>query len=230
MKRFYTHVTVEAGVGGFGLLLDGRLVRTPERALLRLPNAALAQAVADEWQAQGETIDPAAMVMTGLSNAVIDRVLPDPRSFAEGLARFAASDTLCYRAEHPADLVARQAAEWDPPLRAVEQRFDVRFLLSEGVHFVEQQKDTLKRMRKVFEAVSPWRLGPLQPVVTITGSAVLGLVLLHGLAERETVFRSGMLEELYQVEKWGDDPLARAGRESRRASFDAAADFLRLAG
>jgi len=228
LKRFYSEVAVEEGEGGFALLLDGRAVRTPERARLLLPNAALAEAVADEWRAQGETIDPAAMVMTGLSNAVIDRVVPDPAGFAEGLARYAASDALCYRAEHPADLVARQAAEWDPPLRAVEERFDVRFRLSAGVHFVEQPSDTLKRMRKAYEALSPWTLAPLQPVVTITGSAVLGLVLLHGMAEREAVFRSGMLEELYQVEKWGDDPIALAARESRRVSFDAAADFLRL--
>ena len=226
MKRFYTDVTVAACQGGFGLALDGRAVKTPKRAMLLLPNVALAEAVADEWRAQGGDIAPEAMRLTGLANAAIDHVAPDPAAFALAMARYAESDLLCYRAEHPLDLVERQASAWDPPLRAVEARFDVRFARSTGVQFVSQPPLTIERIGEAYGALDAWVLAAMQPIVSITGSAILGLALLEGLSEAGAVLSAGMLDEHYQIEKWGDDPIALDARESREVAFAAAVRFL----
>ncbi len=226
VRRFYSDVTVTADEEGFGVALDGRPVRTPKRAPLMLPNAQLAEVIADEWRTQGEEIFAEALRLTGLANAAIDLVAPDPVRFAQGLACFAACDLLCYRADHPADLAARQAAEWDPPLRGLEARLDVRFALSNGVQFVAQPDATLNRIANAYSALSAWELAPLQPIVTITGSAVLGLALQQGLLAGEDAYAAGQLEEAYQIEKWGDDPIALAAREDRQVAFAAAVRFL----
>jgi len=226
VKRFYADVAVAAVDGGFRLALDGRPVKTPKRAMLVLPNAELAKVIADEWRAQAGDIDPESMRLTGLANAAIDHVMPDPAGFAAGLARYAESDLLCYRAPHPADLLARQMAAWEPPLRAVEARFDVCFARSEGVQFTGQPASTIDRVGAVYAALNAWTLAPLQTVVSITGSAVLGLALLEGLSDAGAVFDAGELDEQYQIEKWGNDSIAIAARESRQVAFAAAMRFL----
>ncbi|RYY34316.1 MAG: ATPase, partial [Sphingomonadales bacterium] len=129
MKRFWTEVTV----ADRGIALDGKPVRTPQRAPLILPNDALAEAVADEWRDVGETIDPRAMPLTGLANAAIDIVAPDTATFAAGLAKYGESDLLYYRAELPEPLVERQIAAWDPLLAWARQRYDVHFEPTAGV-------------------------------------------------------------------------------------------------
>jgi chaperone required for assembly of F1-ATPase len=106
VKRFWQDVAVDARA----IRLDGRPVRTPGRAALTLPTDGLAEAVADEWRAVGETVDPRAMPLTGLANAAIDRIAADPAGFAAGLAKYGESDLLCYRAAEPPELAARQAA------------------------------------------------------------------------------------------------------------------------
>ena len=143
MKRFYKEATVGEENR---ILLDGRPVRTPGRAPLALPNAPLAEAIAEEWNAQGETIDPLAMRLTGLANAAIDRIAPDPAGFAAGLAAYGESDLLCYRAEGPAPLVARQAASWDPILAWARARYDVAFEIVSGILHKKQPAETVGRL------------------------------------------------------------------------------------
>jgi len=111
VKRFYKAATVGEWRR---ILLDGKPVKTPGRRDLALPSDALAEAIADEWNAVGEQIDPRAMKLSGLANAALDRIAPDPAGFARGLAAYGESDLLCYRAEAPAGLVRRQSESWDP--------------------------------------------------------------------------------------------------------------------
>src|SRR3546814_20584631 len=129
MKRFYTEAAAVPQDEGFGIALDGRPVRTPGRALLTAPTLALAERIAREWAEQGEKIEPRAMRFTGLANAAIDRIMPDPASFATGINVYRDSDLLCYRADAPAALVARQAAAWDPLLDWADKRCDVNFTI-----------------------------------------------------------------------------------------------------
>ncbi len=225
MKRFYK----EAMVGeGNRILLDGRPVRTPGRAPLALPNARLAEAIAEEWNAQGETIDPLAMRLTGLANAAIDRIAPDPAGFAAGLAAYGESDLLCYRAEGPAPLVARQAASWDPILAWAQARYDVAFEIVTGILHKQQPADTAGRLAAAVEARGPFELAGLSHLVTVSGSLIVALALAEGAIGLEPAWAAATLDEHWQAEQWGEDEEAAKALAGRRADFAAAARFLGL--
>lgn len=226
MKRFWKTVTVEPTDAGLGIALDGRPVRTPGRVPLALPTPALAQAVADEWSAVEDRLDPRAMPLTGLANAAIDRVAPDPAVFAAGLAAYGESDLLCYRAEDPEPLVARQQAAWDPVLAWARQRYDVTFAITAGVMHVAQPPATVVRLAEATAARDAFALAGLSPIVTITGSLVLALALAERAFDAETVWNAAHVDEDWQVERWGEDPLATEARLIRRRDYDAAVQFL----
>ena len=201
MRRFYKEVTVEDGA----VLLDGRAVKTPARASLVLPTSTLAEAVAAEWRAQGEEIDPRAMPLTGLSNAAIDRVMPDPAAFARPLAAYAESDLLCYRADAPAELVARQADAWDPLLDWARTRFDVHFTITSGIVHAAQPPATIARLGEALMARDPFGLAAMAPIVTIGGSLVVALALAEDAIDADRAFDVTHLDELWQAERWGED-------------------------
>jgi len=226
VKRFWHTVSIDSGA----ILLDERPVRTPGRAPLVLPTPALAEAIAEEWRAVGEVIDPRAMPLTGLANAAIDVIAPDPARFAAGLAAYAESDLLCYRAEAPVELVARQAAAWDPLLDWARARYDVRFEIAGGIVFRPQPPETIARMGAVVAALAPFVLAALSPVVTITGSLVAALALIEGAASPEAVWAAARVDEAWQAEQWGEDDLAIAATTARRREFDAATQLLALYG
>ena len=228
MKRFYKQVTVETVESGHAIRLDGRAVRTPARAELILPTSALAHGVSAEWDAQAEDIDPRAMPLTGLSNAAIDRVTPDPAAFSATLAGYAETDLLCYRAESPIELVAHQAAAWDPLLDWAARRYDVRFETVAGIVHRAQPVETVERLSAALAARDPFHLAAMNPLVTIGGSLVIALALADGRIDVETAFATATLDELWQVEQWGEDELGTRTREAHRADFKAAARFLAL--
>jgi len=217
-------VTVEDGE----IRLDGRPVRTPGRAPLATPAPALAEAIADEWRAVGETIDPRAMPLTGLANAAIDRIAPDPVRFAADLAKFGESDLLYYRADTPEPLVARQAALWDPLLDWARARYDVHFETIASVTYRPQPEATVARLAEAVAARTPFELAGLSPVVTITGSLIAALALIEDGADAEAVWQASRIDEEWQQEQWGEDELATQARDARRVEFDAAVRFLEL--
>lgn len=227
MKRFYTAATV-TGDGPFGIALDARPLRTPARALLAVPTLALAQAIAAEWNAQGEKVDPRSMPLTGLANAAIDRVAPDCAAFASGLAVFAETELLAYRADYPPPLVAHQAAGWDPWLAWARARYDVEFTLVAGIIHQPQPPATLARISAAYRAYDAFCLAALNPVVTICGSALIGLAVAEGAMDAATAWTTGHLDELWQAEQWGKDPLAEAGHAERQADLGAAVSMLAL--
>lgn len=219
MKRFWKDVTVVEG----GVLLDGRAVRTPARAVLALPEA-LAEAVADEWRAVEGEVDPRAMPLTGLANAAIDRA---DANLASSVAAYAESDLLCYRAEE-ADLAAEEAAAWDPLLAWARGRYDVAFEVTSGIIHVPQPAATVERLAQVVATLDGFALVGLQQLVTISGSLVVGLAVLERQIDAAAAFDAAHLDELWQARKWGEDYLATAAREARRQDFLSAASFLKL--
>lgn len=225
MKRFYADATVVAQGDGFAIQLDGRPVRTPARALLALPTAALADAVAQEWRAQGETVDPASMPFTGLANAAIDHVAINQAQFAAGVARYGQSDLLCYRAEAPDTLVVRQAAAWDPLLDWARARYDVTFVVTQGILPVPQPPETLARLDAVVGALDPFTLTGLSTLVALSGSLVCGLAVVEGGHDLPAIWQAAEIDEAWQVEKWGEDALAAASTARRTADFSTAGAF-----
>ena len=228
MKRFYTDARASAVDGGWSVALDGRAIRTPAKAAFVVPTATLAAAAAAEWAAQGDVLKPITMPLTGFAYAAIDRVAPNPAGFAATLARFAETELLCYRAEDPPPLVARQSAVWDPLLAWARERYDVGFTVTAGIVHTLQPAATMARIDAAYAALDPFRLAALHPVVTICGSALIGLAVAERHVTAAEAFAAGQLDELWQAEKWGIDPLAAASLAARRAAVDTAVEFLDL--
>ena len=226
MKRFWRDVAVIDGE----VRLDDRPIRTPGRVPLIVPYPRLAAAIADEWRAVAGEIDPRAMPLTGLANAAIDRIAPDAPAFAAGLAHYGDSDLFYYRAEGPAELVARQRAAWNPLLDWARRRYDVHFALTAGVIHQPQPAATVTRLADAVSARSPFELAGLSPVVTVTGSLIAGLALLENAATADTIWHAARIDEDWQAEHWGEDDLATRARDAHRADFDAGARFLSLLG
>lgn len=228
MKRFYREAEAAPAEGGVAILLDGRFVKTPARSPLQVPTEELAEAIAVEWNKQGEDVDPRAMPLTGLANAAIDRVAPDPAAFAKGLAAYGESDLLCYRAEGPTALVRRQEEQWDPLLSWARGRYDIDFETISGIIHKPQPAETVDRLARAVATGDPFRLAALSPLVTISGSLVIALALAEGEVGLEEAWAAAMLDEAWQAEQWGVDPLGAAALAERRRDFDAAYRFLTL--
>lgn len=226
MKRFWTEVSVAAEGNGHVILLDARRVNTPGRVPVSVPTPALADAVAEEWRAVDDAIDPRAMPLTGLANAAVDRIAPARADFAEQLAAYAANDLLCYRASDPAPLVARQAALWDPILDWARTRFAVDFAVTTGIMHVAQPPETLAAIAAATDALDPFRIAALSPITRITGSILIALALNEGVLRPETAWEAAECDEDWQVSQWGEDELATRARADRRRDYDAAIAFL----
>lgn len=228
MKRFYTEVATAAEAAGHKVLLDGRPVRTPARHVLVLPGAALADAVAGEWREQGETIVPDTMRLTRLATTVVD-LMPARRGDAiDEAAEYAGTDLLCYRAEGPTTLVERQSKGWQPWLDWAERQFDARLVLASDVMPVAQPETSLRALRLAVERLDDWRLVALHGVTKLLGSLVLALALERGAIAGEEAFRLALLDELFEIEQWGEDDLQTRRHERIRADLAAAERFLRL--
>jgi len=228
VKRFWKDVTVERDGEGWAVRLDGRPLRTPAREPLVVPTEGVAQAIASEWSCVEDTVDPRAMPLTGLANAAVDRIAPDPRAFAAGLASYAQADLACYRAERPQALVDVQAASWDALLAWGRRRYDVDFCTTAGVVHVDQPAATIERLSHAISTLDAFRLAGLSPLVTIGGSLVGALAVLERAMTAVEAWEAVSVDERWQIEQWGADSEAEAALANRRADFLAAARFLDL--
>ncbi|MPT48513.1 MAG: ATPase [Sphingobium sp.] len=228
MKRFYKEVSTVALGDGHHIHLDGRPVRTPARMALALPNAALAEAIAQEWRDQGEKIDPASMPITGLANAAIDQIAPNPTAFAETISVYGESDLLCYRADTPSELVAHQAKTWQPLLDWASARYDISFTVTSGIIHVAQSPATLARLREIVGAQDAFTMAALSPLVSLSGSLVISLAVIENAFERDALWQAAELDEIWQAAQWGEDDEATARRAIREAEFHRTARFADL--
>lgn len=221
--RFYKQASVLERDGLFHVALDGRTARTPARRPLAVTAPAVAEALAAEWQAQGERVDPARMPLTRLVNSALDGVVDQQEAVRAEIVRYAGSDALCYRAGEPEVLVARQNRIWQPILNDLEARIGARFLLAEGVVFARQPEGTLEAVAARVAAIpAPLALAGAHAVMTLTGSAILALALANGQITADAAWDAAHLDEDYQIEIWGSDEEASERRALRRAEFDAA--------
>ena len=226
MKRFYEVAAAGPVDGGYGVLLDGRPLRTPAAARLTLPSEALAAALADEWAAQAERIVPAAMPMTQIACTAIDLAAQEPERVVEELLGFAETELLCYRAEEPADLVQRQAALWQPLLDWAAATYGARFVLAEGIVHQSQPPESLAALEQAVARYDPLVLAALAAAVRAAGSLVVGLALAEGRLSPEEAFAVAELDETYNIEQWGEDAQAAARRAAVRADLTAAHSFI----
>jgi chaperone required for assembly of F1-ATPase len=228
MKRVYKQVTVEAVDGEFEVRLDGRPVRTPARLPLRLPTAALAEAVRTEWDDQTTEVKPDRMPQTQLASTALDRVGPQREAIVDGVLAYAETDLLCYRADQPPTLAQRQAETWQPLLDWAALRHDALLRVTAGIIPVEQDRQAVSALRHAVEALDSWTLTGLQNAVASAGSLVIGLALVDGRIGAAEAFEAAELDASYEIEKWGEDEEAMQRRAALRADLEATERFLAL--
>lgn len=217
IKRFWTTVSAEEGEGGWRVLLDGRSPRTPAGAPLVLPTEASARLVADEWAAQGEHLDPGSMPATRLAATAIDRIPLARAETAEEIARYAGSDALCYFADGPSGLIARQDAAWGRWLDWAEREHGVRLHRAQGIAHVAQPAESTTRVRDLALGLDDFALTGLATAVGLYGSAILALAVQQGALSGEEAFDLSRLDEAFQEDQWGVDAEAAERTAARRA-------------
>lgn len=228
-KRFWQAAGVAETDGGYTVQLDGRPVKTPARAALIVPTRALAGAIAAEWDAQSEQIDPGSMPVTRSANAAIDKVTHQHAEVAGLIAAYGDSDHICYRAESPDDLVRRQAEGWDPLLDWAAAEFGGRLIPVQGVMHAAQPRDVLAPMSAAVHALDPFALTALHDLVSLSGSLVIGLAAIHGQAEPPRLWALSRIDEIWQAELWGADDEAEAMAAKKESDFLHAKCFYDLA-
>ncbi len=225
-KRFWEAATIEPTKGGWGVSLDRRAVKTPAKALLVVPSETLAQAIADEWAAQDEVIDPLSMPFTRSANAAIDKVAPQRRAVAHMLAEYGDSDLLCYRAAEPAELVKRQAEAWDPLLDWAAEALEVRLELRQGIMPAAQNPAALSRLRHRTEALDAFELTAFHDLVSLSGSLIIGFAAFLQAFPIESLWQAARVDEDWQISQWGSDTEAETVALRKRAEFQHARAFL----
>jgi chaperone required for assembly of F1-ATPase len=225
-KRFYKAVTV---TGQLGIALDGRTVKTPLKAPLVLPNRALAEAVAAEWEAQVEVINPHAMPLTKLANTAIDRATTERLKIAAEILEFAGSDMVCYRAESPPGLVLRQTTHWDPVISWAKLELNVSFAAVNTISHKRQSPAALQAMEAHIEGLDPFSFVAVHNLTTLTGSALLAAMVASSKIPPDAAWLAANVDEDWQIETWGQDAEAAARRAGRLNEFSACVRFVNLA-
>lgn len=229
-RRFWTTAKAVAVEGGFAVQLDARQVRSPLKAPMILPTLALAEAVAAEWQAQGDKVDPTSMPFTRTANSAIDTVAAQFDLIADRVADYGGSDLLCYRAEGPVDLVDLQARAWDPVLDWAAEALGARLRVTAGIVHVAQPPATLAALRALVRGQTPFQLAAFHDLVAISGSLILALGVGHGRITAEDAWTLSRIDEDWQISLWGEDEEAAEMAHRKRAAVLHADRFYGLCG
>ncbi|WP_417321093.1 ATP12 family chaperone protein [Emcibacter sp.] len=228
MKRFYNTVDVDEQDGGYVILLDGRTVKTPEKRLAIVPNPDLADMLAQEWRDQGEDILPHRMPMNKYLCTAIDRVTTQREVLIEELVNYGGTDQICYRAEHPVELVQRQQEKWDPIIDWMSGRLGIPLKVTTGIVPVEQGTEVLDKLRNKLARINEFQMAALHNMTTLTGSVSIALALFHEHLDEENAWAACQLDEDFQIEHWGEDEEAEQRRANMRAELGNAVRFLSL--
>ena len=228
VKRFYRQAATKSVDDGFAVVLDDRPVRTPGKATLVLPRAALAEAIAGEWQSQAGRIVPATMPLMRLASTAIDRVAGRRETVIAAVTEYGASDVVCYRAHEPAELAARQEVAWRPLLDWLERRYGAQLAVTLGLVHVAQPPAALADMRTAVAGLDDFMLVALHAATAAAGSLVIGLAIVEGELDAAAAFAASQVDETFQIEKWGADSDAADRRTALAAELAAAARMMDL--
>ncbi len=224
-RRFYKAVEVS---DNNSIFLDGKAIKTPLKSNLRLPTKALAQAVAAEWQAQKDVIDPETMPLTKLANTAIDRATAEHQIIVDEITQYAGSDMVCYFAEGPRELISRQQQHWQPVHDWVVEKLYATFRKGAGITHITQPPETLESIRLHVAQFDPWQLTAVYVLTTLTGSALLSLMLQASAINPEDAWKAAHVDEDFQIEQWGEDDEAVRRRAWRKREYDGLAGFFDL--
>lgn len=218
-KRFWMQTAAVADENGWAVELDGRRVKTPAKAALLVPTSTMAKAIAAEWDAQEDVVDPTSMPFTRSANAAIDKVAVQHGEVADMLAAYGDADLLCYRADGPDSLVARQAETWDPYLDWLAEALDVRLMPRTGLIHAPQNADAMATLLRATHAMTAFELAAFHDLVSLTGSWALGFAAANGMTELHTIWAASRLDENWQAEQWGEDEEALSVAKLKETAF-----------
>jgi len=224
-KRFWKTAAVVAQGDEFAVELDGRRLKTPAKAPLLVPTRAMADAVAAEWAAQGQVINPLSMPFTRSANAAIDKVRHQHGEVADMLVEYGNCDLLCYRATGPGALTALQSEHWDPALDWATEALDVRLKVRSGIIHHHQDPADIARLSARVHAMTPFQLAAFHDLVGLSGSLILGFAAALGWRDAQTIWQISRLDESWQQEQWGPDAQEQALAETRKQAFVHAKQF-----
>ncbi len=228
MKRFWQNATAEQVDAGFAIHLDGRSVKTPAKAMLIVPNKAMADAIAVEWAEQVEEVNPEVMPFTRAANAAIDKVTHQFDEVAALIAAYGESDLLCYRANGPQELVDRQSQAWDPILDWAKDTMNVELAIGQGVMHVAQSDEAISKLNARVNKLTPFQLTAFHDLVSLTGSLVLGLAITDERINAQTAWDLSRIDESWQAEQWGQDEEATEHAQRKYNALLFAANFYKL--
>jgi chaperone required for assembly of F1-ATPase len=229
MKRFYRDVNVVDGESaGWCVHLDGKPIRTPGRTVLCLPTRGLADAVAAEWSAQVDTVRPASMPLTQLSNVALDQCRVRREEIVAAVAAYGETDLLCYRADGPDELSLRQARLWQPLLDWAVETFDAPLIVTAGILHQPQPAGSVQALTRAVGELDDWQLAAVQDAVGPAGSLILALALVRGRVTGDELFTLSQLDESFQIERWGEDAEAAQRRSRLKSDMAATARFVAL--
>jgi chaperone required for assembly of F1-ATPase len=225
-KRFYKEAGIAAADGGYAITLDGKPIKTPSGRTVTVPVRAIADAIAEEWRAQQDTIDPLTMPMTRFANSVVESVVDRVQFVRDDVAKYFHSDLLFYRAGHPQELVEKEAQHWDPVLFWAANTLGAHFILGEGIMHVRQPDTAVEAARSALPD-DPWSVAAVHVMTTLTGSALLALALTHGARNADQVWDAAHVDEDWNRDQWGVDEEVAARRAAREVDFRTAVRILR---
>jgi len=228
MKRFYKKAESGPVETGFAVLLDGRPIKTPAKAAFILPTEKMAIAIAEEWDAQENKIDPASMPFMQFAATAIDRVTTQKIAVIDEISGFGGTDLVCYRASYPDRLVEKQSQAWDPLLQWLDETYSITLDTTPGLDHVMQAPKSLDGMTAIIEQQSDMKLSAIHMIVSLTGSLVVTLAVIAGRLTAEQAFDISELDETHTIEEWGADDEAVLRRKNNKASLIAATNFLNL--
>lgn len=227
-KKFWTDVSVVEVEGGYTVQLDKRPVKTPAKATLVVPTLAMVEMIAAEWEVQDGTVKPETMPFTRSANAAIDKVTHQHAEVADMITDYGDSDLLCYRANSPAELVARQDRLWDPYLDWASENLDAKLLPRVGVIHSPQDPQSIENLRRVVHAFNAFELTAIHDLVGLSGSLILGLAAAYGHESPDSIWEISRVDERWQAEQWGNDDEALEAEAKKKSEFMHAANFFNL--
>lgn len=226
-RRFYKETSVTEADGGFGVALDARTLRTPGGAVFVAPTRTLAQLCADEWAAQGEHIAPASMPVSQFAFATLDWTAKSRDDIVNYVVAFGGTDLCCHRAEAPVELVARQAEKWDPVVAWAASDLGAPLPVVTGIVAADVPETAIAALREHASVLTDFELTALGQAASLAGSALIAFALLRARLTPAEAFEAAALDNLWSLEKWGEDQEGRARLDRQRAEFDALGRYLR---
>jgi chaperone required for assembly of F1-ATPase len=228
-RRFFREAA-PTGSGPFGIALDGRPLKTPSKRDFLVPSLALAEAIAAEWNGQGNRVNPERMALTKLANTAIDRVADSEQRIIDDIVGYAGADLVCYRATEPEGLVQREGKAWDPIMDWGAEFFDAEFQTTVGIIHQRQDDAAIQAVRRYLTELDAMRLCAIHNLTTLTGSALIATALTEGLLDADDAWHAAHVDEDWQIERWGRDEEATQRRMRQEEEFRQTVRFLSLLG